>query len=116
MIAMTDDYRRLSVVEKRALDLRRARDAAVRCPQCEMSIMPVDLLAHQEQRCAGRPEPGPGAKWVPWREARAVVSERTLIRWVERGFVRFRGERGDREYLYRDLAIRVSQMRGFRRR
>ena len=118
MIAMTDDYRRLPIADKRKLDLARARDAAVRCQQCEMSVMPVDLGAHLEQRCAGRPEPGPGAKWVTWREALAMggVTPMRLSRWARSGQVRFVGERQDRKYLLRDLALRIAQAMGFRRR
>lgn len=116
MIAMAD-YRRLSVVQKRALDLSRARDAAVRCPECDMQVMPADLLAHLEQRCSGRPEPGPGAKWVSWREAIAQgVPRETLARWARSGLVRYVGERQDRKYLLRDLALRIAQRNGFRRR
>lgn len=113
---MTSSYQRLPIAQKRAQNLDRVREPAVTCPSCDTQVMPADLLAHIEQRCAGPREPGPGAKWVNWREARAIVPERTLVRWVERGFIRVRGERGERQYLHRDLATRVSQMRGFRRR
>lgn len=120
MISMSDDqrdYRRLSVVQKRALDLSRARSAAVRCQECDMQVMPVDLVAHLEQRCAGRPAPGAGEKWLTWREALAMgVPRETLRRWVGAGFVRFVGERQDRKYLLRDLAQKIAQRRGFRRR
>lgn len=118
MLSMaTDDYRRLSIVQKRALDLARARDAAVRCPHCEMQVMPADMSNHLEQRCAGRPEPGPGSKWVTWREALSMgVPGKTFARWVERGDVRFIGARQDRKYLLRDLALRIAQRNGFRRR
>ena len=113
---MTSGYNKLPIAEKRALDLARVREPAVTCPSCDTQVMPVDLLVHQEQRCPGPREPGNGAKWITWREAKSLVPERTLVRWVERGAVRFRGGRGDRQYLYRDLALRVSQLRGFRRR
>lgn len=118
MLSMAaDDYRKLSVAEKNKLALSRARDAAVRCPDCDMQVMPVDLLAHQRERCAGVADPGPGAKWVTWREALALgVPGKTFARWVERGFVRFTGERQDRKYLLRDLALRIAQRNGFRRR
>jgi len=110
------DYHRLSIAQKQAMALSSAREPSVACPSCGTQVMPADLLAHVGQRCAGPREAGPGAKWVNWREARAIVPERTLVRWVERGFIRVRGDRGDRQYLYRDLAVRVSQLRGFRRR
>lgn len=110
------DYRKLPIDQKRAEAIARAREPSVSCPECDTQVMPADLLAHLEQRCPGPREPGPGSKWVNWREARSLVPERTLVRWVDRGFVRVKGDRGDRQYLYRDLAKRVSQMRGFRRR
>lgn len=114
---MAASYQKLSIADKRALDLSRARDAAVRCPHCDMQVMPTDLVAHIDKRCAGRPEPGPGAKWVTWAEALAMgVPRVTMHRWVERGFVRFTGDRQDRKYLLRDLALKIAQRRGFRRR
>ena len=117
MIAMTDDYRRLSVVQKRALDLSRARDAAVRCPECDMQVMPVDLLSHLKERCAGPPEPGPGAKWVTHREVMSMgVPRATLSFWANSKQVRFIGERQDRRYLLRDLALKIAQRNAFRRR
>lgn len=109
-------YHDLPIAQKRSEALARVREPSVTCPSCDTQLMPADLLAHLEHRCSGPREPGPGAKWVNWREARSIVPARTLVRWVERGFVRVRGGRGDREYLHRDLATRVSQMRGFRRR
>lgn len=109
-------YHRLPIAQKRVEALARVREPAVTCPSCDTQVMPTDLLSHMEQRCSGPREPGPGAKWVSWQEARSIVPERTLVRWIERGFVHVRGERGDRQYLHRDLATRVSQLRGFRRR
>ena len=109
-------YHQLSIAEKRAENLSRVREPSVTCPQCDTQVMPADLLAHLEQRCAGPREPGPGAKWINWQEASAIVPKRTLVRWIDRGYVRVRGERGDRQYLHRDLAMRVSQMMGSRRR
>ena len=44
------------------------------------------------------------------------VNRQTLTRWVQRGDVRFFGERQDRRYLLRDLAVKIAQRRGFRRR
>ena len=114
---MADDYRKLSIADKNRLALSRARDAAVRCRNCDMQVMPADLVAHLEQRCAGRPEPGPGAKWVSARDAIVRrVPKATLSYWAKQGFVRTRGSRMDREYLLGDLAQRVSIWRGFRRR
>lgn len=82
-----------------------------------MQVMPADLIAHRDQRCAGRPEPGAGAKWVNARDAIVrSVPKATLSYWVAQGFVRARGARMDREYLLRDLAQKVAARRGFRRR
>lgn len=110
-------YHLMSIKEKSARALGQARDASVRCPDCDMAVLPVDLLAHMQERCGGQPEIGAGAKWVSWREALAMgVPGKTFARWVERGFVRFVGERQDRKYLLRDLALRIAQRNGFRRR
>lgn len=103
----------------RALMLRRAkalgdvREPAVACPGCGTRIMPVDLLAHLRDRCPGPPEPVAGSQWATWGEAvemvkLAGVSEMALSRWVRRGEVRYRGARGDREYLLRDLVLKVA--------
>lgn len=110
-------YHKLPIAEKRMEALARAREPAVSCPTCDMQVMPVDLLAHMDQRCPGPREPGPGAKWISWREALALgVGRQSLTRWVQAGMVRFVGGRLDRRYLHRDLALKVAQQRGFRRR
>jgi hypothetical protein len=110
-------YHKLSITEKRALDLDRVREPAVTCPSCDTQVMPVDLLPHLDQRCPGPRDPGPGARWIPHREVMAMgVPRGTLSRWANNGLVRFTGERQDRKYLYRDLAVKVAQRRGFRRR
>lgn len=110
-------YHQLSIAEKRAENLARVREPAVTCPDCDMQVMPVDLLAHLEQRCQGRREPGPGAKWLTFREVMALgVPRATLAKWTRAGYVRFVGEVQDRKYLLRDLAIKVTQLRVSRRR
>ncbi len=110
-------YHLMSLQEKSARSLGQVRDASVRCPQCETAVMPVDLLAHMEGRCQGRPEPGAGAKWVTHREVMAMgVPRATLSKWAHNGFVRFVGGVQDRKYLLRDLALKVAHLRGFRRR
>lgn len=112
-----EDYRKLSIADKRRLDLSRARDTAIRCPDCDMQVLPADLLPHLSERCAGRPEPVPGAKWLTFREVMALgVPRATLADWTRTGQVRFVGEIQDRKYLLRDLALKVAQRRGFRRR
>lgn len=111
------EYHRLPIAQKRALAAATQREPAVACPSCDTQVMPADLLAHIEQRCEGPREPGPGAKWVTYREAIALgVPEATFVRWVQRGFVRYTGEVQDRRYLLRDLAIKISQRLGYRRR
>lgn len=111
-------YHSLSIAEKRAESISRVREAAVACPICDTQVMPADLLTHIDQRCQGLRDPGPGAKWIVWREAMAVsgVTPMRLSRWVRNGHVRFVGGRQDRKYLYRDLAVKVAQLRAFRRR
>ncbi len=111
------EYNRLPIAQKRAEDLARVRDPAVTCQICDTQVMPVDLLAHLEQRCPGPRDPGPGSRWIAHGEALALgVPRVTLKRWADRGRVRFKGERGDRQYLYRDLALTMAQQRLNRRR
>jgi hypothetical protein len=103
------DYHKLSIADKRALNISTVRESAVACPRCETQLMPDDLLAHLDERCTGPREPGPGSKWVTWSEALALgVPVRTLTRWVSAKFVRFKGGRGDRLYLRRDLVKRLA--------
>jgi predicted site-specific integrase-resolvase len=43
-----------------------------------------------------------------WREALALgLQPHTLSRWASSGKVRVRGERQDRRYLLRDIAVRM---------
>lgn len=109
-------YHRLPAARKQAHSLDRMREPAVTCPRCDTQVMPADLVAHVEQRCAGPREPGKGSIWVGWREALALGPSRgTLSYWVKRGYVRVRGDVQERKYLLRDLAVRVARM-GARRR
>lgn len=111
------NYHRLPIAQKRTEALARAREPAVTCPDCDTQVTSVDLLAHMKERCTGLREPGPGAKWVTWRDAIAMgVNRQTLSRWSQTGQVRFIGETQDRKYLMRDLALKISQRLGFRRR
>lgn len=110
-------YHKLPIAEKRAEDLARVREPAVTCRICDTQVMRADLLAHIDNRCPGRREPGPGSKWVTWGEARAIgVPKRTIVRWVKRGYVRVKGGRGDRLYLHADLVDRLAQRKADRRR
>ena len=109
-------YHQLSIAEKRTEALARVREPAVQCPGCDTQVMPADLLNHLEQRCPGPREPGPGSKWISWQEARSLVPKPTLVRWIKGGRVRFKGSRGDRQYLYRDLAKNLAQRSLNRRR
>jgi hypothetical protein len=120
-------YQKLSIHEKRAHDLRAVRETAVTCPSCDTQVMPVDLIAHMEQRCKGPSEPGPSARWMTWREAVAIIRRvmpelrlsepaamMRLSRWSHadrRGLVvvRARGTRGDRKYLHADLVKHLSR-------
>lgn len=104
------DYGSLTFAEKRARDLSRAREPSVTCPSCDYQVMPVDLLVHLEERCEGPRDPGPGAKWVTWREALKLgVRKTTFARWVRGGRVRYKGAPHDRLYLLRDLILRIAQ-------
>jgi hypothetical protein len=107
----------MSVSEKQAASLSRMREPHVTCPACDTQTTERDILAHVATRCPGPREPGPRAAWIDWRSAIAAgVPKRTLSFWVERGDVRFRGNRGDRRYLLRDLVLRLAQRRTNRRR
>jgi hypothetical protein len=110
-------YHLLPIAEKRAQAIASVREPAVTCPICDTQVMPVDLLAHMDLRCPGPRTPGPGAKWISRAEALAMgISSQTFKRWVERGFVRSTGQRKLRKYLHRDLAVKIAQRRGFKRR
>lgn len=110
-------YQKLSIAEKRARDLDGVRERAVTCPSCDTQVMPSDLLGHLKERCTGPRDPGPGAKWLTWREALAVgAKRRTLIRWVRRGYVRVQGGRGDRLYFARDLILQLAWRKASHRR
>jgi hypothetical protein len=108
-------YHLLPIAEKRALSIESQRERAIACPGCDTQVMPIDMPAHL-QRCQPR-EPGPLDKWVSARDPIVRdIPKATRSRWVERGFVRVRGDRMDREYLLRDLAKRIAFREGFRRR
>jgi hypothetical protein len=105
-------YHRMSVAEKQAYARANVREQAVACPKCDTQTTAADLLEHVEKRCQGPREPGPGSKWVTWREALALgVTGWTLSRWVSAGDVRFRGELNERQYLLRDIAMRLMHRR-----
>ncbi len=101
-------YHRMSAAEKQASSLASVRELPMACPNCDTQVMPEDLIAHLDQRCTGPREPGPGSKWVNWQQALAMgVLDRTLKRWVKAKHVRYKGSRGDRLYLRRDLVKRL---------
>lgn len=111
------NYQKLPIGEKRALDLSRAREPAVTCPLCDTQVTRTDLLAHLDNRCPGRREPGPGAKWITRREAMALgVPRRTLARWVSTGAVRYKPGPLCRLYLEGDLVDRLAPRKTHRRR
>jgi hypothetical protein len=113
-------YHRLSIAAKQALHRKQMRESSVTCPSCETHTMAGELLEHMAERCLGpegRPEPHAGAQWISWRQAmRLGVPRWTLSRWAQAGEVRFLGERQDRKYLMRDVAIRMAQRKADRRR
>jgi len=110
-------YQRLSLAAKQALHRERMREPAVVCPVCETQTTAAELLEHVETRCPGPREPNPHSKWVTWRQAMAMgCPPMALSRWASSGKVRVRGERQDRRYLLRDLALRMAHRRTNRRR
>jgi hypothetical protein len=107
-------YHRLPIAQKKAEALARMREPAVSCPAgCGIQVMRADLLVHLEQRCTGRREPGPGAKWLTHREALAMgVARVTLSRWTHSGRVRTRElDDGYRQYLHGDLVECIAARR-----
>lgn len=110
-------YHRMGIAEKQAHHREQMREPAVACPACDTQTTASDLLQHVAERCAGPREPGPGARWISWREAvRQGIKPQTLSKWANNGRVRFRGHRTERQYLLRDLAFRTAQLRLDRRR
>lgn len=116
-------YHRLSIAGKQAAAREQLAEPPVSCPgDCGTRLMPADLLGHLAERCPGATEPGPAAKWIPLSEAQAVASDvprSTLTFWARSGDVRTRGgvgRRRDRQYLLRDLALRVAIRRIAQRR
>lgn len=86
------------------------REPPVRCPACEVSVQPDDLLRHRHSRCQGEGEPNKWSRWLTWSQAREYASERVLRRWVQSGRVRTRGHPRGRKYLMRDV-VRLVAMR-----
>lgn len=110
-------YHRLSIAEKQAHQRQSMREPAVMCPSCETQTTAADLLEHVASRCPGPRQPGSSSKWVSWREALAMgILPGTMSKWVKRGLVRARGELQDRQYLLRDIAVRVAAQRSQQRR
>lgn len=109
-------YHLMSAAEKRAASTASVRERSVACHSCDTQVMPEDLPSHV-QRCEGPGAPGPRDKWVNARDPIVRnVPKATRSYWVQRGFVRVRGEPIDREYLLRDLAKRIAIRQSFRRR
>jgi hypothetical protein len=107
----------MSLADKQARHRNRMREPAVSCPECGTQTTAADLIAHVAARCPGPRDPHPGSKWVSWRDALALgVLRGTLSKWVARGAVRVRGETQQREYLMRDIAVRVAAARAQQRR
>lgn len=111
------EYHKLSIAEKQGLVRGGERESPVACPHCGTKTDACDLLAHIDVRCSGPQEPKTYWRWVDWRHARGMgVPAGTLSRWANNGQVRYTGGRMDRKYLLRDLAMKIAQRRGFRRR
>lgn len=105
-------YHQLPVAEKERYARDRVREPPMRCPACETSVQPEDLLKHQAERCPGRPAPHPHGKWLSFRQALQLGADRRLLsRWVQGGRVRIDGPRGGRRYLLRDVADQMARSR-----
>jgi hypothetical protein len=102
------EYRRLSLADKQAEHRDRMREPAVICPVCEAQTGVTDLLTHVESRCTGPRDPHPQSRWVSWRQAIDLGASRMAMgRWIQKGLVRFRGDRLDRQYLLRDVVKQI---------
>lgn len=106
-------YHKLSLQEKQAEAMGRAREPAMTCPTCQTQIMPSDWTRHAAERCTGPREPGKGSKWIDWREATRVHGARQwdLSRWVRDGLVRVDGPRREQRYLLDDVIRRIADKR-----
>ena len=110
-------YHRLSIASKQKQELERLREPGVVCPNCGMTTTSSDLIAHVQTRCEGPQKPPEHSVWVRWRDVKAMgVRSGHLSFWVKRGYVRTKGAVQDREYLLRDLAVRVAMVVRRRRR
>lgn len=72
----------------------------VTCPVCETRP------PHLDTRCPSPREPNPNCKWVS-----LGVPKATMNKWVTRGKVRVRGELQVREYLLRNVVMRLAMSR-----
>lgn len=112
-------YAKLSLQQKQALVRGGEREPPVRCPGCGTQLVASDLIPHVEHRCPGsqEPEPGPNSRWIAWRDAmRMGVSNGLMSYWARTGAVRFKGPIQGRQYLLRDVAMRVARLRLRRKR
>ena len=99
----------MSLSEKQVYARLRICEPVVTSPVCETQTAVAELLAHLAARCAGRRPPSPHSSWLSWCEALALGAPRaTMARWVSRGEVRVRGEQQDRQYLMRDVVLRLA--------
>jgi hypothetical protein len=104
-------YHRANLQLKQRHALDRARERPIRCPACDTQVTTADLLPHVRERCAGRAAPHPAARWLTWREARALgASKATLHRLASGGVVRVRGPLRKRLYLFRDLVLELARL------
>lgn len=109
---MSNNYHRLSIIEKRRHAIDVQREPPMRCPACDMAVPADDLLKHQAERCPGRPAPHPRGKWIQPRDVRKFgLDQSTVRRWVRRGQVRVKGRGNARLYFSRDLVTLMAQDR-----
>lgn len=110
-------FNRLTVAAKQRRHQERMREPPVSCPDCETETTAGDLVSHLG-RCEGPREPHPKSRWVTWREALELGAPRqSMSRWIRRGRVRMRTVPiPQRQYLLRDIALRIAESRARRRR
>jgi hypothetical protein len=74
-------FQRLSIVEKHEAALTRLRGDLVRCPRCQVGLLPSDLPGH-EVRCDGQPiEPKPLGTLAERKRRRVKRRSANALKW-----------------------------------
>lgn len=97
-------YHLLSAADKESYAVSRLRPSPLRCPDCEVGLMPEDLLPHQDKRCPGLPAPRPGDRWMSvFQVSRLGISRPALRHWIDSGLVRTRLDGNAQTFLEQDI-------------